>query len=130
MPDLDLVTRIAETIYQIQLQRIEPLPPPLDWRGIYRIHDPHGRVWLLRLLRLPQAADTLMETGRLLQWLEQQQYPAPQVQTTRSTQSVGRLDGWASLLLSYVDGDVLDVHSTDFALLGHALGRLHALPLA
>jgi len=72
MPELDLVTQIAEAIYQIQPQRIKPLPPLLDWRGIYRIHDPRGRVWLLRLLRLPHAADALAESGRLLQWLEQQ----------------------------------------------------------
>jgi Ser/Thr protein kinase RdoA (MazF antagonist) len=129
MPELDLVTQIAETLYQIQPQRIEPLPPLFDWRGIYRIHDPRGRVWLLRLLRQPQAAEALTETGRLLQWLEQQQYLAPHVRTTRYHQCVGRLDGWASLLLSYVDGSVLDTHSADFALLGYALGRLHALPL-
>jgi Ser/Thr protein kinase RdoA (MazF antagonist) len=130
MPELDLVTRIAETIYQFRPQRVEPLPPLFDWRGIYRIHDSCGHVWLLRLLRLPHAADALTETGRLLQWLEQQQYPAPHVRTTLSHQCVGQLDGWASLLLSYVDGSVLDVHSTDFGLLGYALGRLHALPLA
>jgi Ser/Thr protein kinase RdoA (MazF antagonist) len=129
MPALDLVAQIAETIYQLQPQRIEPLPPLLDWRGIYRIHDQRGLVWLLRLLRLPEAAESLTEAGRLLQWLEQQQYPAPHVRTTRSRQCVGRLDGWASLLLTYVDGSVLEAHSTDFALLGHALGRLHALPL-
>ena len=35
MPELNLVTQIAETIYQIQPQQIEPLPPLLDWRGIY-----------------------------------------------------------------------------------------------
>ena len=130
MPEIGLVTQIAETIYQIQPQRIEPLPPLLDWRGIYRIHDPHGRVWLLRLLHLPHAADALAESGRLLQWLEQQQYPAPHVRTTRDHHCAGQLDGWASLLLSYVDGSVLDTHSTDFALLGYALGHLHTLPLA
>jgi hypothetical protein len=32
-------------------------------------------------------------------------------------------------LLSYVEGSVLDTYSTDFALLGYAPGRLHALPL-
>lgn len=130
MPDLDLVTRIAETIYKLRPQQIEPLPPLLDWRGIYRIHDPRGRVWLLRLLRLPHAADALMEIGQLLQWLEQQQYLAPRVRVTCSRQCIGRLDGWASLLLSYVDGDVLEVRAADFVPLGYALGRLHALPLS
>jgi Ser/Thr protein kinase RdoA (MazF antagonist) len=129
MPELDLVTQVAETIYQLQPQQIEPLPPLFDWRGIYRIRDSHGRVWLLRLLNLPHADHALTETGRLLQWLEQQQYPAPHVRTTRDHQYVGRLDGWASLLLSYVEGSVLDTHSTDFELLGYTLGRLHALPL-
>ncbi len=130
MPELDLVTQVAETIYQLQPQQIEPLSPPFDWRGIYRIHDSHGHVWLLRLLNLPHADVALTETGRLLQWLEQQQYPAPHVRTTRDHQYVGRLDGWASLLLSYVEGSVLDTRSTDFGLLGYTLGRLHALPVA
>jgi Ser/Thr protein kinase RdoA (MazF antagonist) len=129
MPELDLVTQVAETIYQLRPQRIEPLPPLFDWRGIYRIHDSRDHVWLLRLLRLPHAADAFMETGRMLQWLEQQQYPVPHLFTTRHRQIVGVLDGWASLLLSYVDGTVLDITSTDFALFGYTLGRLHSLSL-
>ena len=129
MSELDLVTQVAETIYQLRPQRIEPLPPLFDWRGIYRIHDSRGQVWLLRLLSLPHAADSFMETGRMLQWLEQQQYPVPHLFTTRHRQIVGVFDGWASLLLSYVDGTVLDSTSTDFALFGYTLGRLHSLPL-
>jgi hypothetical protein len=30
MPELDLVTQVAETIYQLQPQQIEPLPPLFD----------------------------------------------------------------------------------------------------
>ena len=60
MPALDLVTQIVETIYQLHPQQIEPLPPLLDWRGIYRIHDRRGHTWLLRLLAgaaaVPRAA--------------------------------------------------------------------------
>src|SRR5580765_7779182 len=92
MSKLDLVTQVAETIYQLRPQCIEPLPPLFDWRGIYRIHDSRGQVWLLRLLSLPHAADAFMETGRMLQWLEQQQYPVPHVFTTRHRQIVGVFD--------------------------------------
>jgi len=127
MPELDLAAQIAKTIYQLQPQQIEALPPLFDWRGIYRFHDPQGHVWLLRLLHLPHAADAFTETGRLLQWLEQQQYPAPRLFSTRHQQIVGMCDGWASLLLSYVDGTALDINSTDFAQFGYTLGRLHTL---
>ena len=47
---------------------------------------------------------------------------------TRHQQIVGMCDGWASLLLSYIDGTVLDINSTDFAQFGYTLGRLHTLP--
>src|SRR5689334_9379330 len=107
MPDLDLAAQAAEAIYQLQPQQIEPLPPLLGWRGVYRIRDAGGQSWLLRLLHLPGAAASLAETGRLLRWLERQGYPAPRVRATRSQECVGQLDGWASLLLSYVDGSVL-----------------------
>src|SRR3569832_2126957 len=43
---------------------------------------------------------------------------------------VGFLNGWGSLMLSYVDGEVLDVHSTDFIRLGFTLGQLHLMPLS
>src|SRR4051812_44384908 len=100
MPELDWVARIAETIYLLQPHRIEPFPPLFNWRGIFRIHDAQDQKWLLRLLRLPHAGDAFTETGHLLQWLEQQQYSAPQLFTTRQQQIVGMFDGWASLLLS------------------------------
>lgn len=130
MPKLDLVTQIAETLYPLQSHRIEPLPPLFNWRGIYRIHDAHGQICLLRLLRDPQAADAFIATGHLLQWLEQQQYPAPHLFTTQHQELAGVFDGWASLLLSYIDGTVLDIRSTDFAQFGYALGFLHTLPLS
>ncbi|MCG8347553.1 MAG: aminoglycoside phosphotransferase family protein [Chloroflexales bacterium] len=129
MPDLDVVAQIAEAVYHIQPRQIEALPPLFDWRGIYRIRDAQDRAWLLRLLRLDRGLDAFTQNARLLQWIEQQQHPAPRVCTTHDHHIIGVREGWTSLLLSYVEGSVFDFHSSDWEWLGRALGALHALPL-
>ncbi len=129
MSHLALATQFVETVYQRQIAHIEALPPLFTWRGLYRVHDTQGDVWILRLLQLPSVVDILTQTAQLLQWFEQHQYPAPRLVLTRDHHAVGLLNGWGSLLLSYIDGAVLDVHSTDFARLGFTLGQLHRVLL-
>ncbi len=128
MSQLTLATQFAEAVYLLQPTHIEIVPPFFDWRGLYRVHDTLGRIWILRLLQLPTARNALAKTAHLLHWLERQQYPAPRLALTRDQQHVGFLDGWSSLLLSYIDGAVLDVQSPDFAQLGYTLGQLHTVP--
>jgi Ser/Thr protein kinase RdoA (MazF antagonist) len=130
MSHLVLASQFIETVYQRQIAQIEALPPLFSWRGLYRVHDTQGSVWILRLLHVPSVVEILTRTADMLQWLEQHHYPAPRLVLTHHHQMVGFLNGWGSLLLSYVDGTVLDVHSTDFARLGFALGQLHMMPLA
>jgi Ser/Thr protein kinase RdoA (MazF antagonist) len=129
LSELAFATQFAQAVYQIQPRLIEALPPLFEQRGIFRIHDAHERVWLLRLLHQPQAAAAFAQTAHLLQWLEQQHYPAPRLCRTHHQHLVGHLHGWSSLLLSYIGGTVLEVHSLDFEQLGNTLGRLHTLPL-
>jgi hypothetical protein len=114
MPDLDVAAQIVETVYHIQPRQIEVLPPLFDWRGIYRIRDAQDRVWLLRLLRLDHDRDALPQTARLLQWLEQQQHPAPRIGPTHDRHIVGVWEGWSSLLLSYVEGSRVGVGDLDY----------------
>jgi len=130
MSQFALATEFAETVYQLQPTHIEILPPFFDWRGLYRIRDTDDRVWILRLLRLPAALDAFSKTAYLLQSLEHQRYLAPRLHLTYDHQQVGFRDGWSSLLLSYIDGVVLDVQSTDFTLLGTALAQLHTLSIS
>lgn len=129
MPHLDFATQFIETVYHRPIAQIEALPPFFSWRGLYRVHDTQGSIWILRLLNVPSVVDSLTQIAELLQWLEQHHYVAPRLVLTHNHQVVGFLNGWGSLLLSYIDGAVLNVHSTDFAHLGFTLGQLHMMPL-
>jgi Ser/Thr protein kinase RdoA (MazF antagonist) len=72
----------------------------------------------------------LTHTARLLNWLAGHQYPAPAVHGTKDQQLVGKIDDWAISTLSYVEGSVLEMTSTeDFAVFGQTVGRLHSLPV-
>lgn len=129
MPDLALARQAAEQIYGRAPRQIVALPPSLEWRGIYRLVCADGSEWILRLLRLPGAYAALSATGRMLEWLAEQGYPAPQLMRTRAGQLAGNIAGWSSLLLSYVGGEVLDFKASAFGQLGERLAQLHALPL-
>ena len=128
MPEIALVAQFLEKVYQIPIQLIEALPPILDWRGVFRVQDTRGGIWLLRILHGPQAASSLGQTANVLNFLAAQRYPAPRTRLTKRQLPIGRLRGWASLLLSYLEGDVLDVDSPDFEGLGQTLGQLHSIP--
>lgn len=129
MHELAFATRFAEVVYQCQPHHIEVLPPLFEQRGVFRIYDAHDHVWLLRLLHHPQAATAFTQTAYLLDWLEQQHYSAPRLCRTREHHLVGQLHGWSGLLLSYIEGTVLEVHSPNFEALGYSLAQLHALPV-
>lgn len=130
MQHRDLATQFIETVYHRRIVQIEALPPFFSWRGLYRVHDTQGAVWILRLLHMPSDVKIVIQTANLLQWLEHHHYPAPRLVLTHDHKLVGFLNGWVSLLLSYIDGVVFDVHSGDFARLGFTLAQLHTLPLA
>lgn len=131
MPELALVSAIATARYDLQPQAIEALAQhSVDWRGIYRLQDSNGGWWVFRLFRRPDGDDMLTRAALLLEWLAQQHYPAPRVRRTTTHQLVGTLDGWTALVLSFVEGAVLDPAPADLALLGQAIGRLHALTVA
>lgn len=129
MPEPSLVADVARTLYGFEPQSIEALDQhPLDWRGIYRVQDAQGDQWLMRLVRPAEEAGWLTSAARLLDWLAQRSYPAPAVRATASQQRVGLIDGWACILLSYVEGSVLGMSSADdLGAFAEIVARLHCL---
>jgi Ser/Thr protein kinase RdoA (MazF antagonist) len=129
MPEPSFVAEVARTLYGFEPKSITSLEQyQFDWRGIYRIQDAQDGVWVMRLFQLPDAVESLTHTARLLDWLARHQYPAPLVRATTDQQLVAVIDGWAILILSYVDGSVLGTSSADdLGALAQTAGRLHNL---
>ena len=129
MPALSFVANIARKLYGLEAQVIESLDQYVfDWRGIYRVQDAQGDVWLMRLLQISEESGALSDIARLLEWLAHQQYPAPAVRATVDQQLVGMIDGWVIMLLSYVDGSMLGTSSADdLGAFAQTVGRLHRL---
>ncbi|HEU5103524.1 MAG TPA: phosphotransferase [Roseiflexaceae bacterium] len=128
MPDLPFVERVAQAIYQLKLRAIEALVPEQGAeRGIYRIQDLRENAWVLRLVREPAGFGDFIATARLLDWLARQGFPAPTILPTSDGQLVGSVDGWAVMVLAYVDGAVLETHPPHLEQVAQLVGRLHTL---
>jgi Ser/Thr protein kinase RdoA (MazF antagonist) len=129
MPTPTFASDVARELYGLEPTSIEPLDRyHHDLRGIYRVRDAQDGAWVLRIKQGIEEYDSLTHTARLLDWMAEQRYPAPLVRRTLDQQPVSLTDGWAIMLLSYVEGSVLGMSSvTDFAAFGQAVGRLHSL---
>jgi Ser/Thr protein kinase RdoA (MazF antagonist) len=109
----------------------------------YEFREPGGGAVLVRAYRgdMPLAAhfrgggavsvtDWLLGCAATLRWLAAHGYPAPRVVPVRTGDPVGVAGAWLTLATTFVRGRTLA--GGQLALLGAALGRLHALavPLA
>ncbi len=109
----------------------------------YEFREPGGGAVLVRAYRgdVPLAAhlrgggavsvtDWLLGCAATLRWLAAHGYPAPRVVPVRTGEPVGVAGAWLTLATTFVRGRALA--GGQLALLGAALGRLHALavPLA
>jgi Ser/Thr protein kinase RdoA (MazF antagonist) len=104
----------------------------------YRMRRPDGDVVLVRAYRCDvllaphlrgcgtaSITDWLRGRAATLDWLAAQGYPAPRVVATRTGDLIGVAGPWLTWATSYVAGRALPPGRS--ALLGAALGRLHAL---
>ena len=128
MPDNTFAAHVAQSVYGLTSLQVERLPPHFDWRGLFRLDDAAGNSWILRLLHGEEAIRGLAATARVLDWLALGGFPAPIVWRTSAGDAVGTPYGWASLLVSYIEGTVVRREPVALGLLAQTLGRLHALP--
>src|SRR5689334_8357756 len=109
MPVLSFIIHAARMLYGFEPQSIESLDRhSFESRGIYRVRDAQGGVWVMRFKQDIEEVGPLTHTARLLNWLAGHQYPAPTVYVTKDQQLVGKIDDWAISTLSYVEGSVLE----------------------
>src|SRR5690242_7497933 len=114
MPTPSFIAAVARTLYGFEPHSIESLDQyQFESRGIYRVGDPQGGAWVMRLKRDLEEVDAFTGTARLLEWLAGRQYPALAVRPTQDRRLVGTIGDWAILMLSYVEGSVLEMTSVD-----------------
>jgi Ser/Thr protein kinase RdoA (MazF antagonist) len=127
-PAIPFIKRLTITLYDLELRSMQSMAEvEFDWRGIYRLHDSENKTWVLRVMQLPNVFEAFTETAYLLESLEQAHYPAPTVRRTRAGDRVGWLDGWATLLLSYMDGTQIERAPAGLCSLAQTTARLHSL---
>lgn len=92
--------------------------------GVYHVSDTAGQEWIVRVVERAQQP-SLEHTARLLQWLEQRQYPAPRPQLPVRRQQEA---DYAIQILTYVPGVPIDRSPKALGLLASTRARLHSLP--
>ena len=95
-------------------------------RGIYHVTFANGLSYVLRAFRY-DVRDDLLGQAELLDYLEQQNYPAPRLFRTHSGASTATYENWMAVLVSYVDGILLDFSLPNLTQLGARLGILHTV---
>jgi len=131
--------------YQVDAVTLERLSESSFVEGylVYRIQHPNGLSWTARVYRrnrpVPDwfryfypwsthdASDWLFTRAATLVYLEQQGYPAPQVIRTQTGNLLAMMDGWCSLITTFIEGTVLQPTLEQLRLLGTALGHLHTV---
>jgi len=123
------VADVARELYGLEPLSIDSLDQhQFELRGIYRIRDAQGGVWVMRLKQDLEQIDALAHTVRVLDWLAGCGYAAPVARATLDQQLVGTIDGWAISMISYVEGSVLGMTAADdFEAFAQTVGRLHSL---
>ncbi len=131
--------------YQVHAVTLQRLSDSSFEEGylVYRIEHPDRRSWVARVYRRDRpepdwfgyfypwstqdASGWLLTRAATLVSLEQQGYPAPQVIRTQTGHLLAMVDGWCSLITTFLKGRVLQPTLAQLRLLGAALGRLHTV---
>ncbi len=122
-----LLTALVQNQYRnapVQLHQIAE--HTFEDRGIYRVTFENGQSYVLRAFRY-DVRDDLLGQVALLDYLEQQGYPAPRLLRTHSGAPIAIFENWMAVLVSYVDGILLDFSPPNLTQLGARLGMLHAV---
>ncbi len=122
-----VLTALVQNQYRngpIQLRQIAEYT--FEDRGIYHVTFENGQSYVLRAFRY-DVKDDLLGQVTLFDYLEQQDYPAPRLLPTHSGASIATYENWMAVLVSYVDGTLLDFSPHNLKQLGSRLGILHAL---
>ncbi len=127
MSELNHIKKLIEQLYPISVAEIHSLQQhALDWRGIYRVADTYGQMWVLRMVQRLEPTPWMKQPATLLRWLAVQGYSAPKVLLTAKGDPVGDPPQWWMLMTSYIHGNVANPTAADLQLLGAAAARLHS----
>jgi Ser/Thr protein kinase RdoA (MazF antagonist) len=138
MPDPQMIAGLVCQAYGAELVALGALGnDPTGERLTYRVALSDGRVLLLRGYRTGSrmpfwyggelAEVWLRQRACVLEWLAQQDYPAPRVVPTRDGESLATHGGFCVLALTYLPGQPLPDTRQDLRRLAGALGWLHTL---
>ncbi|EFH84316.1 phosphotransferase enzyme family protein [Ktedonobacter racemifer] len=123
--DQAILLELVNQYYQVQVDTLQQLPSPTG-KLIYQVGLTDGTSWILRLTPAHDQA-MLNELGQFLRFFEEVSYPAERVIPTTEGAMFTTVGDRALCMTTYLTGTPLDYSPTSFALLGTALGRLHAL---
>ena len=119
------VKALFEQCYGVQVLALQRMVSDTGKR-MYRVRLKHGVDWTLRIVDDIQKEEIVALT-RLLAFLEELQYPAERPVLTSEQNAYGAVDHWHFCATTFLVGAPVNYTPTSLALLGAAVGRLHAL---
>ncbi|GHO79028.1 hypothetical protein KSD_67990 [Ktedonobacter sp. SOSP1-85] len=123
--DQAILLELVNQYYRVQVDTLQQLSSATG-KLIYQVGLTDGTGWILRLAPAHDQA-MLGELGQLLRFFEEVSYPAERVIPTTEGVMFITVGDRTLCMTTYLTGTPLDYSPTSFALLGTALGRLHAL---
>jgi len=122
-----ILTTLVQDQYRsdvVQLHQIAEYT--FEDRGIYHVDFADGRSYVLRAFRYDVKNDLLGQTA-VFDYLEQQSYPAPCLLRTHSGSPIAIFENWMAVMVSYLEGSLLDFSTHSLTQLGTRLAMLHAI---
>jgi Ser/Thr protein kinase RdoA (MazF antagonist) len=138
MDSVEEMARLVREAYGLEPLALEQVGnDPTGERLSYRVALDDGRIVMLRGCRSDShmpfwyggggGEDWLRDRARLLVWLAERAYLAPQVVLANSGEPVVRNAGYCALLLTYLPGQPLPIDALHLGRLASVLGQLHTL---
>ena len=123
----ELLTKLVEEAYDCHRAVLQPISPYMfENRGIYRVDWEDGTSYVLRAF-LADVTVELTNHAAVLDYLQQRGFAAPQVKRTSDGALLACYQGWTTLLVSFLEGEVADFALHSLSLLSGCAGRLHTL---